>query len=173
MKTKLLLHTCCADCIVKYLHALDKNEWDIILYFNNSNIHPRSEWKARLDAAKKVAEEQELELLVADWSPKKWFLQVNPSDSQHCQKCWELRLSETAEKARALDITAFSTTLLTSHYQSKDEIEKNGEKLSGNGLNFVTIDTTKCDCKTSGFYKQNYCGCCYSLVNRYEEKYRG
>jgi len=26
--------------------------------------------------------------------------------------------------------------------------------------------------KTKGFYKQNYCGCCYSLVERLEEKFR-
>jgi len=28
-----------------------------------------------------------------------------------------------------------------------------------------------CDVKTRGFYKQNYCGCVYSLLERMKEKY--
>ena len=35
------------------------------------------------------------------------------------------------------------------------------------------LNTISKDLKTTGFYKQNYCGCCYSLVEAWEEKFRG
>ena len=54
---KLLLHTCCADCAVKalaYLRVTNENA-NITLYFDNSNIHPRTEWLERLKAVQTLA----------------------------------------------------------------------------------------------------------------------
>lgn len=177
MEDRLLLHACCADCTVKFTKSLEaQTEFsEIVLYFDNSNIHPRTEYLARLDAMKKVVDDLGLKMIVADWSPKIWFETIgndidNP-ELRRCKKCWKFRLGLTKYKANELGMNYFSTTLLTSHYQSYKDIVEIGEKLSDSTLQFYSIAKTEDNIPTSGFYKQNYCGCCYSLVKRYEEKF--
>ena len=174
----MLLHTCCADCLVKTLVNLEKeghSKDEILVYFDNSNIHPRSEWLARLDAVKKVAAEGRLELIVADWSPKKWFEAIeydsDNEDMRRCKKCWKFRLGRAVEKCRELGVKRFSMTLLASRYQDREEIVRIGKKGPGK-LEFVDVNVDQENDSPGGFYMQNYCGCAYSLVERLEEKFR-
>ena len=101
MTSHLLLHVCCADCLYKALESLTHKEpilqtepTVITLFFDNSNIHPRTEWIARLAAVKEVARTEKLPLIVADWSPKKWFSFVFDQDNTHtsrrCVRCWKI-----------------------------------------------------------------------------------
>lgn len=176
---KILVHTCCADCLLKMVDSL-KNEsesLDVTAYFYNPNIHPRAEYLARLNAAKKICEENGIELIVADWSPREWFKQTKPfpdlplDRAGRCIECWELRLEKTFEYAKKNNFEAVSTTLLTSHYQNKDKIEKIGKELEEKfKIKFLVPEKISRNLKTSGFYKQNYCGCCYSLVEIWERK---
>ncbi|MEA3356999.1 MAG: epoxyqueuosine reductase QueH [Patescibacteria group bacterium] len=182
---QLLLHTCCADCAIKFLHEIGhssirkfkrtvQNNYSVTLYFDNSNIHPRSEYLARQKDVKMIAEKYNLKLIIADWSPKLWFAAIGNRKTNknlaRCRACWKLRLSRTAEKSRELGIPLFSTTLLTSHYQNQKIISKIGKSLENNDLHFLNIKKPGNILKTSGFYKQNYCGCVYSLIERYEQR---
>jgi hypothetical protein len=175
---KLLLHTCCADCAVKAVTYLNDNmpELEPILYFDNSNIHPRTEFLARQKALKKIAQEHELEIIGANWSPKVWFKAIDyKQENKHlgrCKKCWALRLKNTAEKAAEMEIPNFSTTLLTSHYQSHEIIGKICKNIAKQyKLEFIFVEPPCGECNPIGFYKQNYCGCIYSLKGRYEQKF--
>ncbi len=175
----LLLHTCCADCALKFLEckkSLDTG--NITLYFSNSNIHPRTEWQARLEAVQKIAEEKGIDLIVENWSPREWFEKASSKfetqktkNKRRCEFCWFYRLSMTAQKAKSLGYDSFSTTLLTSHYQDRDKIEEIGKKIGGDSLKFISLKGKCPDVHTGGFYKQNYCGCIYSLKERYEGKF--
>ncbi len=170
----LLLHTCCTDCALKAFHSLQAKFSEITLYFDNSNIHPRSEWLARLETVKQIAKQEKLELIVADWSPKKWFAAIGEKRDgagiERCKRCWEMRLNGTVEKCRELGITSFSTTLLSSKYQNREMITETGKKLAGKDLNFVEFKTSGTCPNSKGFYMQNYCGCVYSLKERMEGK---
>lgn len=184
---KILIHTCCADCFLKMMKSFDDDSMEITGYFYNPNIHPRSEYLTRLKTAQKMSEEKGVELVVADWSPKEWFNQIplgytaSPFEKREtlkqktktrCKKCWELRLEKSFEYAKKNNFEAVSTTLLTSHYQNKDIIEIIGKNLEKKyGIKFLVPEKIERDLKTSGFYKQNYCGCCYSLMERYKEKF--
>ncbi|MBN2100376.1 epoxyqueuosine reductase QueH [Candidatus Dojkabacteria bacterium] len=182
----LLLHTCCADCALKFIHAyrelVEENSSrdsgielpkKIILYFDNSNIHPRTEYLARLEAVMKISDSEGLGLVVSDWSPKKWFKAIKyNSDNKNlrrCRLCWEFRLKRAYDYCKEENFGFFSTTLLSSHYQCFNDICEIGKRLGSKG--FVTIDPRKAEVQTKGFYKQNYCGCVYSLVKRYEGKF--
>ena len=44
---KLLLHACCAPCTLEPLRILAQEGHDITVSYNNSNIHPRSEYDKR------------------------------------------------------------------------------------------------------------------------------
>ena len=172
-KSRILLHTCCADCALKFIDSLD-DQYDVTLYFDNNNIHPRSEYQERLKAIKNVAKEKGIPIIIPDWKPKQWFKAIeNIEDNENlrrCRLCWKHRLEKTVEYAKNNGYKLFSTTLLTSHYQNKRIIKEIGGQLNIKGLKFYTPTKFK-DIKTNGFYKQNYCGCVYSLKDRYFEKY--
>lgn len=183
---KLLVHTCCADCL---LH-LDKNigikDKEVGVYFYNPNIHPQSEYLARLLALKKVLADKSYKLIVPHWKPSEYFevLKLTSEDAKtatsevlrrkklRCPKCWYLRLKATFEYAKASDYQAVTTTMLTSNYLDRETISRMGKKLALQyGLEFLVPEKSECELKTRGFYKQNYCGCIFSLNERFFEKY--
>lgn len=216
---KLLIHACCADCLLKYINSIrEKNKKisEIEVYFYNPNIHPRAEYLARLKAIQKITEENKIKLIVADWSPREWFetlrtsgtsldpskadafsrageretlKQQNPPVStevetfslkkggsqkikSRCEGCWNLRLNKTFEYAKNKKFDLVSSTLITSHYQNSKKIKEIAKDLENEyKIKFLIPKKVSKDLKTSGFYKQNYCGCCYSLVEAWEEKF--
>lgn len=182
---KLLIHTCCTDCVLKMIDAITSEEaWrhsQFDLYFYNPNIHPETEWTARLKALQQVALAHNWKVIVANWQPVHYFSaisqnRVNNIDyknrTSRCPACISLRLSTTAEYAARNQYSAFSTTMITSPYLDSDHIKSIGKhQANRHGLTFI-IPTSINQClHTSGFYKQNYCGCVYSLQERIEEKY--
>ena len=188
---KLLLHACCADCALKYLESaqaiksrLDDRDTGLVttIYYYNPNIHPRAEYLARLGAIKKMIGEK-AKIIVPDWRPREYFEKINLPKSlfnkrdlnktNRCIKCWELRLEATAKFAAENGYEAFSSTLVTSEYQDQDKIQKIAEaKAKKYKIKFWKPEHV-CTClKTAGFYKQFFCGCVYSMRERYEEKYR-
>jgi len=166
---KVLIHTCCADCLLKLVNSLEGDE--VVAYFYNPNIHPRSEYLARLKAIQKITEENKIKLVVPDWSPKEYF-EVIKDKNNRCDKCWNLRLNKTFEYAKKNNFEAVSTTLLSSHYQNKETIKKIGKELEKEyKIKFLVPKKIDKELKTSGFYKQNYCGCAYSLTEDWEKKF--
>jgi len=187
---KLLLHACCADCVLKFVDSIKKENLEIdeiVVYFYNPNIQPRSEYLARLKAIQKVLEENKIELVVPDWSPKEWFKTNLPKSlfdppkaggqedfkkNERCISCWKLRLEKSFEYAKNKKFEKVSSTLLTSHYQNSEKIEEIAKKLENKyKINFLVPKQISKDLKTKGFYKQNYCGCAWSLVEGLEVKF--
>ncbi|MBD3329185.1 hypothetical protein GF357_01695 [Candidatus Dojkabacteria bacterium] len=173
---KVLIHACCADCLIKMIESLkpqNSKRINFDIYFYNPNIHPRSEFLARLQAIKQVTKERDLKIIIANWSPKEYFSAVKTnSNPGRCNICWTLRLSKTASYASEHGYNAFTTTLLSSHYQNTAQILKICKNLARKfSLEIIAPTDLKKDLCTGGFYKQNFCGCCYSLVERYREKF--
>lgn len=173
-QNRLLLHACCADCAIKFLESVKRqfSSEDISLYFENSNIHPRTEYLERLKAVKKIAKERDLEVVTADWSKNEWLEAIKCEEdnrrNKRCKRCWDLRLKKTAEYAKENDYSYFSTTLIASHYQNKNQITKIAKKYETDDLKFIQVRNIE-DVETDGFYKQNYCGCVFSLKDKYLE----
>lgn len=169
----ILIHTCCADCLLSSIGNSFKEYSNIILYFYNPNIHPKTEYFERLKALKLAIVRYDLKnvkLIIPDYKPKEYFTYVKPLKNR-CSKCWELRLRESFDYAKKNNISAVTTTLLTSHFQDKEKITEIGNRLQEEyNIKFVDLKNTKQE-KHLGFYKQNYCGCCYSLVEKMDEKY--
>lgn len=174
-QNRLLLHTCCADCAIKAVEGLKSSfpKENITLYFDNSNIHPRSEYVERLNAVKQIAKENNIELKITNWSKNSWLEAVGYNEDnenlRRCRKCWKLRLGNTAGYAIENEFENFSTTLLTSHYQNTKVISDICISYETSNLKFIPIPKSEKIC-TSGFYKQNYCGCIFSLKDKYLER---
>lgn len=171
---KILIHTCCADCFLNAINYLKKNdllhdEQKISAFFYNPNIHPKSEYTERMNALKKVLPDY-VELIIPDYKPSEYLEAERNKTRSRCINCWDLRIKKLFEYAKEKGFDNVTTTLLTSHYQDADIIVALGNKYSKEyGINFIKI-SNECNCKNTGFYKQNYCGCCYSLVEKMNSK---
>lgn len=179
---KLLIHACCADCLLKMVESIrsEKRFDEIEVYYYNPNIHPRSEYQSRLKAMQLMI--GKLKMIVPDWKPSEYFETQNPSKSpfdkretskpKRCEKCWKLRLEKTAEYAKKNGFDCFTSTLLTSEYQNSEMIEKIGKEIGKKyEIEFLIPKNICKKLETKGFYKQVFCGCCYSLTERFEEKF--
>jgi epoxyqueuosine reductase len=181
----MLIHTCCADCSLKIIdsikHDPKMDNEECHLYYYNPNIHPQSEFTARQIALSKIATENNIKLIIANWTPGDYFSAVNKLDqtkiwdsSTRCPICWQVRLEKTFKYAKENCYNRVTTTLLTSKYMQKGVILKIGCDLAkSTGIDFYSPEEVNCQLSTRGFYKQNYCGCAYSLITRMKEKYAG
>lgn len=177
---ELLIHVCCADCLLKVLDSIGRyNDVPKIdhmtFYFYNPNIHPRTEYLARLKAlqetVKKITDIQ-YKIIIPDMSPKEYFRKISlglsfPAQNVRCPLCWELRLRKSFEYAREHKISLVTTTLLSSKYQDENTIIQIATNLSKEyNITFWIPEKLDKDMHNQGFYKQNYCGCCFSLVEK-------
>jgi predicted adenine nucleotide alpha hydrolase (AANH) superfamily ATPase len=173
---KILLHGCCADCSLKFIESVknDKEPAEIEIYYYNPNIHPRSEYQSRLKAMQEVIEKAGIRLIIPDWKPVDYFEVIDNSEKGiRCVNCWNLRIKKTAEYAKENGYDCFSTTLISSQYQDSNKVIEIGQLWAKKlGIEFVVPKYICTDLETSGFYKQFFCGCVYSLRERLEEKYK-
>lgn len=100
-------------------------------------------------------------------------LEDAPEHGARCVRCFEFSLSRTALRAQQCGY-AFATTLTVSPHKSSRTIFEVGSKWE----HFEALDFKKCDgyrkgtllAKAHGFYRQNYCGCEFSLRDMEERQ---
>ncbi len=170
---RLLLHTCCALCLASIVNEI-KN-FEITGYWYNPNIHPYNEYKARLDSVKKYVSLENLNVIYDTSYPVKDFILGQLNANERCEYCYSMRIESTILTAKKYNIEYFTTTLLVSksqkHYLLKNICEKLAEKYS---INFYYKDYryTNEICKKYGkslaLYRQNYCGCIFSEVEKFK-----
>jgi predicted adenine nucleotide alpha hydrolase (AANH) superfamily ATPase len=175
MKKKLLLHICCAPCATYVVQVLSK-DYEVTGYFYNPNIYPEEEYFQRLNEMKRIAEDFHITLLDAPYDPMNWFaltkgLEHEPERGTRCERCFYMRLEETAEKAKKEGFDIFATTLSISPYKNASVLNRIGQSLSERyDIAFLPADFKKNDgfkksvelCKKYNLYRQDYCGCIYS-----------
>ncbi|KAB2951252.1 epoxyqueuosine reductase QueH [Heliorestis acidaminivorans] len=172
---KLLLHSCCGPCTIYPLEELRQQGHDVTAYFYNPNIHPYKEFRRRLETLEGYTATNNLSLhKEEDYELEEFLQQVAPQPAQRCNHCYRVRLYKTAEKARALDMEGFTTTLLVSPYQNHEQLKAIGEEI-GKALSipFIYIDfrpgfrKAQQEARELELYRQSYCGCIYSEKDRY------
>lgn len=176
---KILLHACCATCSGYPIEKLREMGYEPVIYFFNPNIFPPEEFDKRLNELIKYSKKKEVELIIDKQDSTNWYnaisgLENEPERGKRCYRCFEYRLLFTALKAMKLDIDTFTTTLTVSpHKQSKVIFEIAQELAKKYELKFLDIDFKKENgflktmqiAKQEGFYRQNYCGCEFSIFS--------
>ena len=179
----LLLHICCGPCAAPVIERL-KGAYDLTGFFYNPNIHPLDEYLRRLEAAKTVAEQFKIPLIEGVYEPNVFFdivrgLEDEPENGERCQVCYRLRLSKTVSAAAKGSFNAIASTLTTGTMKKASIINPIGKEESAcAGIQFVSYDWKKKDgfkrsCELSreyGIYRQNYCGCLFSMRNTGHKK---
>lgn len=176
-KNKVLIHACCGICSGYPISYLKDMGYDVVVYFYNPNIHPEEEYKRRLEAQKKICEHFQVELVIDVYEPKEYFdyvkgLENEPERGLRCDKCFELRLEHAAKYAKSIGADLFTTSIVISPHKNFSKITSIGEKIAQNtGIDYLAIDFKKKDgflktnkiSKELELYRQNYCGCIYSV----------
>lgn len=172
---RLLLHTCCAPCLIYPLEQLKEKGFEVTGLFYNPNIHPFAEYKKRKQAVEDFSRKANLEVVYPEYKPTEFFQTVNMKEDnkERCFLCWSLRLKKTAKTAREREFTSFTTTLLISPYQDQELLEKIGNDIAKEeGIEFYYEDfrpgfkKAHEEARVKGIYCQKYCGCIYSEIER-------
>ncbi len=175
---KILLHICCAPDATYPIEIL-KNNYEVVGFFYNPNIHPKKEYELRLKETIKVCDFYSIGLIYDRYDNKeikKWFFYVKKyknlgEGSKRCYECIKMRLLETAKIAKEMNFDAFTTTLSISPHKSHDYIRKAGKIAEDTYdikflfFNFREKDGFKKSIEISkklNLYRQNYCGCIFS-----------
>ncbi|RMG04279.1 MAG: hypothetical protein D6726_03775 [Nitrospirae bacterium] len=174
----LFLHICCANCAIYPVTVLRERGVEIKGFWYNPNIHPFTEYSARLDALKKLAQLWDIDMDYHDHYGLKEFVRAVVYDEKNrCEKCYRIRLEKTVRKAKDKGFEAFTTTLLFSPYQDRNLILETGMELQESfDIEFLGEDFRpgwkegNRISRELGLYRQKYCGCIYSEMERYLKK---
>lgn len=184
-KPKILVHICCAACASHVFNELEKENFVIVGYYYNPQIHGKAEYERRLSDVKKICEERNIKLIVPEYNIQDYFTVLLPYQDKNsikyitdkkryrqkrCQLCISLLVTNLIAEAKRLKIKHFSTTLLCSPYKDHDEIwNKALEGAVANKLNLFYKDFRKGYwmgrnyARSHGISIPNYCGCNESL----------
>lgn len=171
----LLLHTCCAPCLIAPYRQLKQEGIRLSALWFNPNIHPVTEYRSRLESLQSFAHTEGFTLLLRDEYGLRDFVRAVADDVDgRCAYCYKVRLEAAVHAAQEQGCDAFSTTLLYSKYQKHDLIKEIGEDLARkHGISFFYRDWRPLWqdgirlSKDEGMYRQKYCGCIFSEEERY------
>ncbi|MGC6767331.1 epoxyqueuosine reductase QueH [Enterococcus sp. LJL51] len=183
VKPTILLHSCCAPCSTYTLEYLTSYA-DVTIYFANSNIHPRSEYKRReivqqeFVAAFNQQTGNQVKFLAAPYEPNQFIQMVqekglteSPEGGKRCASCFQMRLDIVAEKAQELGYDYFGSALTLSPKKDSQLINSIGIDIQKfYQTNYLPSDFKKNNgykrsielCKEYDIYRQCYCGCLFA-----------
>ncbi len=175
---KLLMHICCSNCCLYPLRTLSAKNISVKGFWINPNIHPYTEYRMRLDALRDLEKEWGLDIEYDDQYGLREFMRAVVHDEDNrCVHCYSMRLEQTAIAARKMGLDGFTTSLLVSPYQKFDMIREVGMMMGkrhsipfhGEDYRPGWHEGVRMS-KELGLYRQKYCGCVYSEMERYLKK---
>ena len=125
-----------------------------------------------------------IDIVEGDYEPACFYeiakgLEQCPEGGERCFACYALRLQETAKRARAGGYDYFTTTLTISPLKNAAKLNEIGEQFAKEyGTAWLPSDFKKKNgykrsvelSREYDFYRQDYCGCVYSRVQRETER---
>ena len=183
---RLLLHSCCAPCSSYVLEYLS-DFFEITVFYYNPNIFPESEYTKRLLEQQTLIADMNFKnpvsFLAGNYDKDKFYhmaagLEHIKEGGERCFKCYELRLNETAQIAAKGGFDYFTTTLSISPMKNAEKLNTIGKATASRyGIQYLQSDFKKKNgykrsielSKEHGLYRQDYCGCQFSMEGRRKE----
>lgn len=177
-ESKVLLHSCCAPCSGELIEAMVKEGIDLTIFFYNPNIHPKKEYEMRKNENIRYAEKLGIPFIDADYDVQNWFarakgMEQEPEKGKRCTMCFDMRFVRTALYAHEHGFKVFTSSLGISRWKDMNQINDSGTRAASHyaGVTYWTYNWRKEGggarmydiAKRESFYKQEYCGCIYSL----------
>jgi len=175
---RLLLHSCCAPCSGSIMASLQAEHIDFTVFFYNPNIHPTQEYEIRKAENKRFADKNHIPFVDSDYDTDFWFERVKgfenaPERGKRCTLCFDIRLECTARYAHENSFSVFTSSLGISRWKNMAQVNDCGVRAATlyDNLTYWTFNWRKKGgsekmleiAKREQFYRQEYCGCVYSL----------
>jgi epoxyqueuosine reductase len=185
-KPKILVHVCCGPDVTMPILQL-RDEYDIICFWYDPNIQPRSEYDKRYEAFVKVCEIENIPYIKWAYDVKNFFTRIKwvehtPERGEKCTYCYDMRMMVSAKLASRLQIPLYTSSLNTSPKKDLEKLfsmwHKYAHKYAVEFLDIPfrkkwgfakSVDYTK----EHDIYRQNYCGCIYSIREGGESEMKG
>lgn len=188
---KVLLHSCCAPCSGAMIEEMASTGVQVTIFFYNPNIHPRKEYEIRKAENVRYAKRLGIDFVDADYDVDEWYRRAegsehSPERGDRCTMCFDMRFERTVEYASKHGFTHVTSTNATSRWKDIAQVNASGLRaaMSGSSTSNV-VRLLEHDWQSEAmsarkykinaeerFYKQEYCGCAYSLrdVNAYRQR---
>ncbi len=184
---KVLLHTCCAPCAGALIESMQTAGIEVTLYYYNPNIYPQEEYIVRKNESESYAKRKRIPFVCGAYNPERWMELVKhfenePERGKRCTLCFIHRLDQLAKYAFDNGFKVITSSLGISRWKDIEQITDCGREAAklypeitywdynwrkgGGSQRMYEI------AKHNHFYKQEYCGCLYSLnqSNEWREK---
>lgn len=175
---RVLLHSCCAPCSGDLMERMKISGIDVTIFFYNPNIHPKKEYEIRKNENISFAKKLGIPFIDADYDVQNWFsrakgLEWEAERGERCTKCFDMRFERTALYAHENGFSVITSSLGISRWKNMDQINDCGIRAASHypGILYWTYNWRKDGgadrmyeiAKREEFYKQEYCGCIFSL----------
>lgn len=182
---RLLLHSCCAPCSSYVLETLS-DYFSITVFYYNPNIYPAEEYWKRVkeqeEFIKKLPVRYPISFLEGVYETERFYetvkgLEKIPEGGERCFACYRLRLTEALREAQKGKFDYMTTTLTISPMKNAEKLNEIGEELCRDASvcwlpsDFKKKNGYKRSTEISreyGMYRQDYCGCVFSMRERDE-----
>ena len=183
----LLMHSCCAPCSSYCLEYLS-DFFDITVLNYNPNIFPKEEYEYRISEQERLINnlpvKNKIKFISTEYTPNDFHNKIKgfekePEGGKRCEECFKIRLEYTANLAKEMGFDYFVTTLSISPLKNSKLLNKIGLEIEKKyGVKYLLSDFKKKNgykrsvelSKIYELYRQDYCGCIYSKLERENEK---
>lgn len=177
-ENNVLMHTCCAPCSGPLIEKIHNSGIELTLFFYNPNIHPLKEYELRKNENKRFADKLKIDFVDADYDVQEWFkrakgMEYEPERGIRCTMCFDMRFQRTALHAYENNFKVITSSLGISRWKDMNQINISGKNAAKHyeGIVYWDYNWRKDGgssrmyelAKEENFYKQEYCGCIYSL----------
>ncbi len=178
-KPKLLLHACCGPCTCGVYPQVSPY-FDVTIMYYNPNIFPEEEYFKRLENLKILNKHWPFKLVECEYDESVYLCQVKGYEhlgefSKRCEMCFRNRMEKAAKYAKENGYDIFTTTLSVSPYKNAQLLNEIGNELESKlNIRYLYSDFKKHEgykesirlSKEFGLYRQEYCGCRFSLQEK-------
>ncbi len=180
---RVVLLSCCAPCSSGAIKQLAvgavPNVSDFIVLFYNPNIFPETEYTKRMQEQIKYCENLGVKYAVLEYDHDTWRNTVRgfetaPERGARCSLCFEYRFRRAVQFAHENGYNAIASVLGVSRHKDQSQVDDAAQKAINNDENSLQQNILYIPVKwdeglriqinrTSDFYRQNYCGCEFSI----------
>ena len=169
LKNKIALLSCCAPCSCGAIIQLKEQGADFCVLFYNPNIAPAAEYQKRLAEQIKLCESLDVKYHIGNYDHDAWVqcvkgMEDEPERGARCSACFRHRITWGAAWARDNGYKTLATVFGVSKHKNQAQVDAAAENI---GIEYISIDwdedLRQKTIEKAGFYRQNYCGCEFSM----------
>ncbi len=173
---RLVLVSCCAPCSAGAIKQLVDGQIpdvdDFVVLFFNPNIYPADEYQKRLNEQIRYCDAMGVKHVTLEYDHDAWRqavagLESEPERGQRCSVCFEYRFARAARWAAENGYDVVASVLGVSRHKDQHQVDRAGVKECGGTVQYLPIKWDEAlrvqVNRASEFYRQNYCGCEFSI----------